>query len=119
MKILHAADLHLGTPFLGRRDTQVAQLKDALLQVPRKLAELCKAHGCDLVLLSGDLFDGEPDGDSIRALKQALEEMAVPVFISPGNHDFCAPVCPYFTEKWTENVHIFTNSTIEIGRAHV
>ena len=112
MKILHAADLHLGTPFLGRRDSQVAQLKDALLQVPGKLAELCKAHDCDLVLLAGDLFDGEPVGDSIRALKQALEEMSVPVFISPGNHDFCTPVSPYFTEKWPENVHIFTSPMI-------
>ena len=112
MKILHAADLHLATPFLGRTETQTAQLKHALLQVPQKIAELCKHHSCDLMLLSGDLFDGHPDADSIRALKSALAEVGVPVIITPGNHDFCAPESPYFTENWPENVHIFTNPTI-------
>lgn len=113
MKILHAADLHLCTPFLGRRDDQVAQLKDALLQIPEQLAELCKTRNCDLVLLCGDLFDGPSDADSVRILKNALEEMGVPVFISPGNHDFCTPTSPYLTEKWPENVHIFTDPAMD------
>ena len=113
MKILHAADLHLDTPFTGRPEEQVRFLKKALLQVPEKLVRLQKTHGCDLVLLAGDLFDGPVTVDSLRALKQALEEMAVPVFISPGNHDFCTPDSPYFTEIWPENVHIFTKPVME------
>ena len=113
MKLLHAADLHLDTPFTGRSESQVAYLKAALLQVPEKLAELCKSHGCDLVLLSGDLFDGPWDAASVRTLKRALEEMAVPVFISPGNHDFYTQNSPYFTENWPKNVHIFTKTAIE------
>ena len=113
MKILHAADLHLATAFTGRSEAQVRHLKHALLEVPGKLAEVCKRHSCQLVLLAGDLFDGQPDADSIRALKTALAEMAVPVFITPGNHDFYTPESPYFTEIWSENVHIFKNPFIE------
>ena len=113
MKILHAADLHLNTPFSGRTDAQLALLKKALLQVPGKIAELCKAHGCDLLLLSGDLFDGQPDGNSVQALKNALKEVGVPTFISPGNHDFCGPGSPYMTAAWPENVHIFTKPVME------
>ena len=113
MKILHAADLHLDTPFTGRSEAQVQLLKKHLANVPEKLAQLQKVYGCDLVLLSGDLFDGEATADSLLALKNALADMGVPVFISPGNHDFCSPGSPYLTESWPENVHIFTRPTIE------
>lgn len=113
MKILHAADLHLDTPFSGRADAQVASLKKALLQVPGKIAELCKIHGCDLLLLSGDLFDGPASAEGVQALKSALKEVGIPTFITPGNHDFCSPDSPYLTGLWPENVHIFTKPAIE------
>lgn len=113
MKILHSADLHLDTPFTGRSETQAKHLRQALLSVPEKLAALCRREGCDLMLLSGDLFDGPWTQESLRALCHALEEAEVPVFISPGNHDFCVPDSPYLTEKWPDNVHIFTNPFIE------
>ena len=113
MKILHAADLHLDTPFSGRTNAQVAFLKKELLQVPGKITELCKIHDCDLLLLSGDLFDGSASAESLQALKKALKEICIPSFISPGNHDFCSPESPYLTTVWPENVHIFTKAGIE------
>ena len=113
MRILHAADLHLGTPFRGHSDCDVAELKKQLLSIPAKLTELCKAHHCQMMLLAGDLFDGQPSADSVLALKNALREATVPVFISPGNHDFYNQNSPYFSESWPENVHIFTQSTMQ------
>ena len=113
MKILHAADLHLDTPFTGRSEAEVAYLKKALLSLPEKIVELCRQEHCDLLLLAGDLFDADPTGQSMAALRAALAEIRVPVFISPGNHDFCAPQSPYLTEVWPENVHIFTKPIIE------
>lgn len=113
MKILHSADFHLDSPIQGRSEGQMRQLKAAQLEIPGKLAKLCKAEGCDLVLLSGDLFDGAYTRQSLDAVRTALEEMAVPVFISPGNHDFIAPESPYVTERWPENVHIFTGQSME------
>lgn len=113
MKILHSADLHLDAPFTGRTAEQTRQLKQALLKVPQQLAELCRRENCDLVLLAGDLFDGPWTRDSYQALYTALEEMAVPVFISPGNHDFVTYESPYLTENWPKNVHIFTRPEIE------
>jgi DNA repair exonuclease SbcCD nuclease subunit len=113
MKILHSADLHLDAPFTGRTEAQAQALKQALLSVPGRLAELCRRENCDLVLLSGDLFDGVWSRDSFTALRNALEEMAVPVFIAPGNHDFFSPNSPYLAENWPENVHIFTRPEIE------
>ena len=113
MKILHAADLHLDTPFTGRSEEAVSQLKKALANVPQQIAELCITLGCDLLLLSGDLFDGPVGAESLQALQSALEQVAVPTFISPGNHDFCSPDSPWLTESWPENVHIFTKPAME------
>ena len=113
MKLLHAADLHLDTPFTGRSDAEVRYLKKALLQVPQTIANLCRERGCELLLLSGDVFDGTATQDSIDALHNALVFAAVPTFIAPGNHDFCAPDSPWLTHRWPENVHIFTTPHME------
>ncbi len=113
MKILHSADWHLDAPLVGFSGQQAAQLRQALLSVPGKLAELCRRENCDLVLLSGDLFDGKCTPESLRAVQKALEDMVVPVFIAPGNHDFISPDSPYVTEVWPENVHIFSHQALE------
>ena len=108
MRIIHSADWHLDAPFAGRSPEETESLRQALLSVPGKVAELCVAKRCDLVLLSGDLFDGAYSRESYRCLYDALKKMAVPVFVSPGNHDFCGPDSPWLRETWPENVHIFT-----------
>lgn len=113
MKILHSADWHLDSPLVGFSGGQAAALRQALLSVPGKLAELCQKENCDLVLLSGDLFDGKCTPESLRAVQTALKSMAVPVFITPGNHDYISPSSPYVTELWPENVHIFTRQELE------
>lgn len=113
MKLLHCADLHLDSPFSGLTEAQTRRLRRAQLELPGKLAALCRAQGCELVLMAGDVFDGKATAESVAALKNAMEEMAVPVFLSPGNHDFCAGDSPYLTENWSENVHIFKRPVME------
>lgn len=107
MKILHTADWHLDSPFSGRSPEQRGLLNRALRQIPEKIAELCKRECCDLVLLAGDIFDGEYTRSGYEAVYSALEECAVPVFVSPGNHDPIGPGCVWQEERWPENVHIF------------
>ena len=113
MKILHAADLHLGASFTGRSEAAVKTLKKALSTLPEQLVALCKQHDCDLLLLAGDLFHGNAPVESVQLLQNALKEVAIPTFISPGNHDFCSPASPWLTEVWPENVHIFTKPMVE------
>lgn len=43
----------------------------------------------------------------------ALEAMAVPVFLAPGNHDHLCPGSPYLEMAWPGNVHIFTRQELE------
>ncbi len=113
IKILHSADWHLDSP-LGLKDPRQAQrLKDELSKIPRKIAALVKSQGCDLVLLSGDLLDGKASAATVASLKQALSDMAVPVFIAPGNHDFAGGSSIWATEVFPDNVHIFKQPSIE------
>ena len=109
IKILHSADWHLGSPLL-----QKESLRQKLMSVPEQVAALCLQENCDLMLLSGDLFDGVPSADSIKAVLNTMARVGVPVFISPGNHDFVAPGSPWLTESWPENVHIFTHPAMEL-----
>ena len=108
LKILHSADWHLDSPFSGFSPEQRQTLRRAQQALPGKIADLCRRENCDLMLLAGDLFDGEATRDTLDLLKAALRESGVPVVIAPGNHDFCAPGSPWLDDTWPENVFIFT-----------
>ena len=53
IKILHAADLHLDSPFSGLSPEQAALRRKEQRQLPARLAELARIYGCDLFLLAG------------------------------------------------------------------
>ena len=113
MKILHSADWHLDAPLTGKSEEQSRYLRAALLQIPRQIADLAVKESCDMMLLAGDLFDGKHTRESLNAVLSALSEVKIPVFITPGNHDFCQPDSPYITEEWPDHVHIFRKPVIE------
>ena len=113
IKILHSADWHLDSPLVLRKEGQSEYLKKKLLEIPEKIVSLCRQESCDLLLLSGDLFDGNAAPDTLRLVKNALAEVSVPVFITPGNHDYADGNSPWLTTVWPENVHIFTRPVME------
>ena len=114
MKLLHSSDFHLDSPLTGLSLEKSAQRRRELREIPARLAQLAKAEGVDLVFLPGDLFDGERVyPETVRALAGALEDMAVPVFIAPGNHDWYHEKSPYAAAPWPDNVHIFTTPELQ------
>ena len=113
LKILHAADLHLDSAISGRNQAATTRLRAALRSVPEKIAEICRRENCDLLFLAGDVFDATPAPETLQNLKRVLAALKIPVFISPGNHDFCTPASPWLSEVWPDNVHIFTKPTVE------
>lgn len=113
IKILHSADWHLDSALQVRSEEQSRLLRKALSRVPEQIAALCKAQDCDMMLLSGDLFDGPYTPDTLQILRRALESVSVPVLIAPGNHDHIGPDSPWLCVPWPENVHIFTQPAME------
>lgn len=93
-RFLHAADLHLDTPFagLGRVAPHVQEaLRDASLRAWDALVDLALDEGVAFVVLAGDLYDGADRGLRaqlrVRAGLQRLSDAGIAAFIVHGNHD--------------------------------
>lgn len=110
IKLLHTADWHLDSPFRGFSREQRQVLRSAQWEIPERIGEILRQEGCRLALLSGDIFDGAAEKSTLTHLASCLKEWAVPVFVSPGNHDYYGENSPWAEISWPENVHIFTGS---------
>lgn len=114
LKILHAADLHLDSPFEGLSRGKAAILRTEQRQLLSALADAARREEADLVLLSGDLLDsGSAYLETAEELVQSLQSCGAPVFIAPGNHDYISARSPYIKLKLPANVHVFTTADIE------
>ena len=117
-RFVHAADLHLDTPFEGLRKLapDVAQmLRDASLDAFDNLVQLVLDVEAKFLLLAGDLYDGIERG--IRAqlrFHRGLERLSahgIHVFIVHGNHD---PLQGWSAIKqWPELVTVFPAHRLE------
>lgn len=91
---LHAADLHLDTPFTnvgGFPDAIGDALREASLEAWANLVEEASRRRVAFVLLAGDLYDGAQRGlRAQRAFLQGVTRLAdegIRTFLVHGNHD--------------------------------
>ena len=114
VRILHAADLHLDSPFEALSGAQAAQRRREQRDLLRALPELARAHGAEIILLAGDLLDsGSPYPETAKALAETFAGCGAEVFLAPGNHDYYSAGAPYARLTFPENVHIFRTQRIE------
>jgi len=113
LKILHAADLHLDSPFEGLSAGKAAIRRKEQRELLARLADLAVTEQVDLVLLAGDLLDSSNTYyETGEELIRALRGISVPVFIAPGNHDWYSAKSPYARLRLPDNVHVFTEQAI-------
>ena len=114
LKVLHGADFHLDSPFSGLKPDAAARRRGEQRELLARLTDLAREREADLVLLSGDLLDGDlVFRETVQVLARALGEIPCPVFLAPGNHDWYGPGSPYAALDWPENVHIFRTGAVE------
>lgn len=91
---VHAADLHLDSPFAGLRHMQpevAALLQQATFDAYHNIIDLCIEERVDALLVAGDVFDSADR--SLRAQVQfaaglhTLHKAGIRSFICHGNHD--------------------------------
>ena len=113
IRILHAADLHLDSPFFSLGREKAILRRQELRLLPGRIADAAREHRADILLLAGDIFDSDdPFSDSCHVLEEALSSLDIPVFIAPGNHDHYSSRSPWRELTFDRNVHLFTEESI-------
>ena len=95
VRFVHAADLHLDSPFRGIRSEAPDYVADTLLRATfdayENIISLCLRESVDALLVAGDIYDGADR--SLRAqLKfvdglNRLDAAGIRSFVCHGNHD--------------------------------
>lgn len=89
-KIIHTADLQIGKQFenLGADLDKLAYLRQARLDVVRRIGKLAEDRDAVAVVVAGDVFDRSEVSDLVvRQTLAAMQESTVPWILLPGNHD--------------------------------
>ena len=94
-RFIHAADLHLDSPFTGIRAAAPENVASALYSATfdsyRNIIDLCISEGVDALLVAGDIYDGADR--SLRAQRafidglRNLDAAGIRSFVCHGNHD--------------------------------
>lgn len=108
LKILHTGDIHLDSPFSGLDSRGADGRRDELRSAFVSMMRYARDNGADLMLISGDVFDGGLiTRETASLLCRELEAFGKPVFISPGNHDCASETSIWKRMKFPKNVHVF------------
>lgn len=114
IKILHAADFHMDSPFNGLPEDKAKLRRREQRAIFEKLAAICESEKVQLLLLSGDLFDSSMAyQETVDAVSAVFSKISAEVFIAPGNHDYLCLKSPYYKMDLPENIHIFSSPTIK------
>lgn len=94
MKFIHAADIHLDSPLRGLAQYEgapVDEIRGATRRALENLVQLALDEQADLLLIAGDLYDGDwPDHNTglfFVAQMARLRAAGIPVALVHGNHD--------------------------------
>lgn len=113
LKILHTADLHMGSPFTGSGfdADRIKQRKKDLFDCFSGILKTAQKKKVDLIIISGDLFEeNRVKLSEINSILQSLSETApIRVILLPGNHDHIRPGGYYDWLQMPPNVFLFRN----------
>ena len=123
LRFVHAADLHLDSPFKGLRDAAPegisGEISNATFRTYDNIIDLCIRERVAALLVAGDVYDGAER--SLRAQRkfieglERLDEQGIRSFVCHGNHDpldgwearLAYPaLCHRFGREW-ERVPVF------------
>lgn len=117
---VHAADLHLDTPFTGLAEVNPAiaqDLRDASLAAWDDLVSWITDSGAAFALLAGDIYDGSERGLRAQlrfvAGLRRLGDAGVQTLIVHGNHD---PIGGWSAiRQWPDGVTVFPSTLTSVS----
>ena len=108
LRVLHTADVHLGSDAYGTADQQTAH-RAREQRVFSQIIDRALHDQVDLVLITGDLFDHNrvPD-ETIAFARTEIDRLRQPVVIMPGNHDCLQPGAIYDRHDFSDGAsHVY------------
>lgn len=116
IRIIHAADLHLDSPYQGLSTAKAAMRREEQSLLLQRLVMLAGDEGADLMLLSGDLLDSASGSTATgEELLRWLGQAPCPVFIAPGSSDCYSERSPWAKLTLPENVTVFREKSIRMA----
>lgn len=122
-RFLHAADLHLDSPFRGMMSLPSAirnRIVESTFLALQQMIDVALRERVDFVVLSGDIYDLADR--SLRAqieFQSAMKQLAkkqIQVFVIHGNHD------PMDGRKaaltWPDSIHFFSSEDVQMRPAY-
>ena len=114
IRFIHAADLHLDTPFSGLEQTSkklAEKLREAPFESFAKIVDIAVEKEVDFVLLSGDLYNTKRVNIKAQSLfieqLNRLEQAEIPVYLIRGNHDYLTEGAQTLALPFPENVYTY------------
>jgi DNA repair exonuclease SbcCD nuclease subunit len=115
LRFIHAADLHLDSPFRGIGEASAGlrdQLQSSTLQALSRVVDHTINSKADFLIIAGDIYDSKDRNlralVSFRKEMERLAERNIPAFIVHGNHD---PL-----NGWGSGFQLPSNVTVFGGR---
>lgn len=110
MKIIHCADIHLGSKIDSSLPREIAaKRKEAVRNTFKRLVSYAKSNGVKIILLSGDVFDGDNPfkKDKEFFFSVVANNPEIDFLYLRGNHDINGEVGEYenlktFSDEWTK-----------------
>jgi len=118
LKFIHAADVHLDSPFIGLSQLPediFQQVKESTFRAFEKMIDLAINEKVDFIVISGDVYDGEER--SLRAQlffqkqMERLQKNGINAYVIYGNHDHTSG--DSLQIDLPENVFTFSDQEVE------
>jgi DNA repair exonuclease SbcCD nuclease subunit len=116
--IFHAADIHLDSPLRGLEQydgAPAAALRGATRRALERLVEQAIESRANLVVIAGDLYDGESDDYStalfLNTQLDRLHQAGIEVCVIRGNHDAHSVLTRHL--RMPPNVHVLSAERAE------
>ncbi len=91
LKLLHTGDIHIGMKFNRYPDGVREELKEARINILKKLVQQANDENCNIFVVAGDLFDkisNIPKQDIVKVINILDDFQGECVLVLPGNHDY-------------------------------
>lgn len=117
MRILHTGDLHLDSAFCSFGAKDAERQREYGRDLLRRIFDCAREESCELMLISGDLFDsGFVSGETGELFCRLVEENDICVAVAPGNHDPYSATSFYakIQSRLGDRLILFTSAELQI-----